>query len=247
MNILITNDDGYRAPGIKILERFISKFGNITIVAPENNQSTTSHSISLNRPLRCKEVSKNIYAVDGLPADCVNFAINSKKIKPKFDLVISGINDGANVGDDINYSGTVGAAREGYLHGINSIADSIGNKKNPKFELCAEVFSIILENIIKRNMKNFFLNINLPNRGLDSLKGIKFTSQGQRAYGHEILSKKDPRGNEYHWIGGTDLSYKSINGSDIDALKSGYVSITPLKTDYTDYEFEEFDIKIEND
>ena len=93
-------------------------------------------------------------------------------------------------------------------------------------------------------MKNFFLNINLPNRGLDSLKGIKFTSQGQRAYGHEILSKKDPRGNEYHWIGGTDLSYKSINGSDIDTLKSGYVSITPLKTDYTDYEFEEFDIKL---
>ena len=129
MNILLTNDDGYRAEGIKILGKHISKFGNVTIVAPENNQSTTSHSISLGKPLRCKKISNNIYSISGLPADCVNFAINSKKINKKFDIVISGINDGANVGDDINYSGTVGAAREGYLHGINSIAVSIVIKK----------------------------------------------------------------------------------------------------------------------
>ena len=126
MNILLTNDDGYRAEGIKILGKYISKFGNVTIVAPENNQSTTSHSISLGKPLRCKKISNNIYSISGLPADCVNFAINSEQINKKFDIVISGINDGANVGDDINYSGTVGAAREGYLHGINSIAVSIG-------------------------------------------------------------------------------------------------------------------------
>ena len=105
MNILLTNDDGYRADGINILKKYLLRFGRVIIVAPENNQSTTSHSISLNRPLRCKKIKKDIYSVSGLPADCVNFAINSDKIHEKFHLVISGINDGANVGDDINYSG----------------------------------------------------------------------------------------------------------------------------------------------
>ncbi|NSW73845.1 5'/3'-nucleotidase SurE [bacterium] len=243
MNILLTNDDGYRAEGIKVLEEYISKYGDVTIVAPENNQSTTSHSISLGKPLRCKRISSNTYSISGLPADCVNFAINSKKINKKFDIVISGINDGANVGDDINYSGTVGAAREGYLHGINSIAVSIGNKKNPKFEPIANLFSKIFYQIISAKIKKFFLNINFPNLKESDIKGIKFTCQGSRTYGHKIITKKDPRGYEYHWIGGNDLSYKSITGSDIDAIKSGFVSITPLKTNYTDHEFPRLNLK----
>jgi len=246
MNILLTNDDGYRADGINILKKYLLRFGRVIIVAPENNQSTTSHSISLNRPLRCKKIKKDIYSVSGLPADCVNFAINSDKIHEKFHLVISGINDGANVGDDINYSGTVGAAREGYLHGINAIAVSIGNKKNPKFDDCANLFSKILDKIIKTKVKNFFLNINFPNLIEEDIKGIKFTKQGQRAYGHRILTKKDPRGYEYHWIGGNDLSYKSKDGSDINALKNGYATITPLTTNYTDNKFKKFNISVDD-
>lgn len=243
MNILLTNDDGYRAQGIKVLEEYISKYGDVTIVAPENNQSTTSHSISLGKPLRCKKISASTYSISGLPADCVNFAINSKKINKKFDIVISGINDGANVGDDINYSGTVGAAREGYLHGINSIAVSIGNKKNPKFESTANLFSKIFNQIINAKIEKFFLNVNFPNLDESDIKGIKFTCQGSRTYGHKIITKKDPRGHEYHWIGGNDLSYKSIEGSDIDAIKSGFVSVTPLKTNYTDVEFPKLNLK----
>ncbi len=243
MNILLTNDDGYRAQGIKVLEEYISKYGDVTIVAPENNQSTTSHSISLGKPLRCKKISASTYSISGLPADCVNFAINSKKINKKFDIVISGINDGANVGDDINYSGTVGAAREGYLHGINSIAVSIVNKKNPKFESTANLFSKIFNQIINAKIEKFFLNFNFPNLDESEIKGIKFTCQGSRTYGHKIITKKDPRGYEYHWIGGNDLSYKSIAGSDIDAIKSGFVSVTPLKTNYTDLEFPRLNLK----
>ena len=242
MEILLTNDDGFNAKGIKILYEDLKKIANVTIVAPEWNQSTTSHSISLNKPLRCKKQGKNIYSVVGVPADCVNFAINSKLIETNFDLVISGINDGANIGDDINYSGTVGAAREGYLHGINSIAISIGNKKNPKFQDCSKFFVYMLEKIIESNKKKFFLNINYPNRRVEDIEGVKFTKQGARAYGHEIVTKTDPRGEEYFWIGGNDLSYKAEDGTDIAALREGYVSVTPLITNYTDNNFKKIEI-----
>tara|TARA_B100000676_G_C17994115_1_gene796717 strand:- start:337 stop:1065 length:729 start_codon:yes stop_codon:yes gene_type:complete len=235
MKILLTNDDGIEAEGLIPLYNVLSEFGSTIIVAPQYNQSTKSHSISLNTPLRCKEVEKDKFALLGLPADCVNFAINSKIGKIPFDLVVSGINDGANIGDDINYSGTVGAAREGFLHGINSIAISIANKKDPKYEDCSIALKQILEKILSLKIKSFFYNINYPNIPIDKIKGIKMTKQGERAYGQKIIPKKDPRGNEYFWIGGSDLTYKAKSGSDIHAIRNGFISITPLITDYTDY------------
>ena len=234
MRILVTNDDGINAEGLKSLYSVLSNFGDTTIVAPENNQSTKSHSISLNTPLRVREVEKNKFALLGLPADCVNFAINSKIGKTPFDLVISGINDGANIGDDINYFGTVAAAREGFLHGVNSIAISIANKKNPKYADCSLAFEKILKKIYALKLKSFFLNINYPNINLNQIKGTKMTKQGSRAYGQRIIPKKDPRGNQYYWIGGSDLTYNAKSGSDIHAIRNQFISITPLLTDYTD-------------
>tara|TARA_B100001175_G_scaffold49170_1_gene38554 strand:+ start:623 stop:1351 length:729 start_codon:yes stop_codon:yes gene_type:complete len=234
MKILLTNDDGIQAKGLIDLYEILSTFGETIIVAPEYNQSTKSHSISLNTPLRVRETQKNKFALLGLPADCVNFAINSKIGKKPFDLVVSGINDGANIGDDINYSGTVAAAREGFLHGVNSIAISIANKKNPKYKECSIYFKAILDKIISIKLKSFFLNINYPNVVNDKIKGIKMTKQGSRAYGQTIVPKKDPRGNQYFWIGGSDLTYKSKAGTDIHAIRNNYISVTPLITDYTD-------------
>ena len=233
MRILLTNDDGIHSDGIYILKEILSQFGETVIVAPSNNQSTKSHAISLNVPLRVKEFGKDQYSLLGLPADCVNFAINSKIGKKKFDLVVSGINNGANLGDDINYSGTIAAAREGFLHGINSIAVSIANKQNPKYLECSIAFKNILTKILKKKLKSYFLNINYPNITPKKMKGIKFTKQGSRAYGQKIIAKKDPRGNEYFWIGGNDLSYKAKAGTDIHAVRNGYISITPLIVDYT--------------
>lgn len=235
MKILLTNDDGVEARGLDELLKILENFGQTTIVAPEFNQSTKSHSISLNTPLRLKKIEKNRYALSGLPADCVNFAINSKIGREPFDLVVSGINDGANIGDDINYSGTVAAAREGFLHGINSIAISIANKKNPKYYDCSIAFKKILEKIYSSKPKPFFLNINYPNLDISEIKGVKMARQGSRAYGQKIVSKRDPRGNQYFWIGGSDLTYNAKSGTDIHAIRNGYISITPLITDYTDY------------
>ena len=234
MKILLTNDDGINAVGLSNLYNLLSYFGDTIIVAPEYNQSTKSHSISLNTPLRVKEVEKNKFALTGLPADCVNFAINSKIGRKAFDLVVSGINDGANIGDDINYSGTVAAAREGYLHGVNSIAISIANKKNPKYKDCCLAFEKILKRIYAIKLKSFFLNINYPNIDISEIKGIKMTKQGARAYGQSIVPKKDPRGNEYYWIGGSDLTYNAKPGTDIFAIRNKFISITPLITNYTD-------------
>ena len=235
MRILLTNDDGIHSDGIYILKEILSQFGETVIVAPSNNQSTKSHAISLNVPLRVKEFGRDQYSVLGLPADCVNFAINSKIGKKKFDLVVSGINNGANMGDDINYSGTVAAAREGFLHGINSIALSIANKKNPKYADCAKSFELILSKIIKKKLSSFFFNINYPNIPSNKIKGVKITKQGARAYGQKIIAKKDPRNNEYFWIGGDDLSYKAKKGTDIYAVRNGFISITPLIVNYTDH------------
>ena len=235
MRILLTNDDGVDSEGIDALYKILSEFGETIIVAPSHNQSTTSHSISLNIPLRVKKIDNNKYSVLGLPADCVNYAINSKMGKKKFDLVVAGINNGANLGDDINYSGTVAAAREGFLHGVNSIAVSIANKQNPKYLECSIAFKNILTKILTKKMKSYFLNINYPNIAPKKMKGIKFTKQGSRAYGQKIIAKKDPRGNEYFWIGGNDLSYKAKKGTDIHAVRNGYISITPLIVDYTKY------------
>lgn len=234
MKILLTNDDGINAEGLLDIYNSLSNFGETVIVAPENNQSTKSHSISLNTPLRVRKLAPNKYALNGLPADCVNFAINSRVGKKPFDLVVSGINDGANIGDDINYSGTVAAAREGYLHGVNSIAVSIANKENPKYKDCSEALEGILKKILKLKLKSYFFNINYPNIPVSEIRGIKMTKQGSRAYGQKIVSRRDPRGNEYFWIGGSHLTYKPENGTDIKAIRNDFISITPLIIKYTD-------------
>ncbi len=237
MVILLSNDDGIFARGLRILYEEIKPMGKIYIVAPDRERSAVSHALSLYRPLRVKEVKKNFFAVDGTPTDCVNLSINGL-LPEKPDIVISGINFGPNLGDDITYSGTVSAAMEGCLLGVPSIAFSLATLDLPAyFRPAARVAKRIMEFFIYTGIpRGTFLNINFPNkRRCSYYKGIKFTRQGKRKYGEAIVEKVDPRGRKYYWIGGKDLGYENIPDSDIVTIEKGYISITPIHLDLTNY------------
>ena len=241
MNILITNDDGINADGLIALKKSLEKVHSVFIVAPLKEQSGSSHSLTMNMPLRVYEYGKNYYAVDGTPTDCIMLAINKIFEKIKFDLLISGINYGANLGDDITYSGTVAGAMEGCLMGIPSIAISldVNFKKRPvyvHYETAVFVLNKIIENGLKFK-KDTFLNINVPDLPIEKIKGIKITRQGKRTYKDVIVENIDPRGEKYFWIAGTPVVLCKDEDTDIYAVENGYVSITPLKMDLTDYEF----------
>ena len=235
MNILISNDDGIEAAGLKSLARAFSKLHKVTIVAPDREQSATSHSLTLQRPLRVKKINSNSYSVDGTPTDCINLAVNGI-LNKKPDLVVSGINHGPNMGDDITYSGTVSAAMEGTLLGIPSIAVSIVARKEFKFNVSAE-FALYLAKIILRKglPPDTLLNVNMPNLPRKLIKGVAVTHQGKRIYEDLVFKKHDPRGAEYYWIGGGDAKWEKSNGTDFEAIEKGMISITPLHLDLTNY------------
>ncbi len=241
MNILITNDDGINSDGLIELKKVLEKKHNIYVAAPLKEQSGSSHSLTMNLPLRIYEYGKNFFAVDGTPTDCIMLAINKIFQDIKFDLLISGINYGANLGDDITYSGTVAGAMEGCLMGIPSIALSldVDFQKRPVYAHY-ETAAKFVDTFIKVNIsfkKDTFLNINVPDKPLDKIKGIKITRQGKRTYKDVIVENTDPRGEKYYWIAGTPVILCKDEDTDIFAVENGYISITPLKMDLTDYDF----------
>jgi 5'-nucleotidase len=234
--ILITNDDGIRAEGLKTLESSLSGLGRIILVAPENEQSATSHAITLDHPLRIKKYSDNTYSVSGTPTDCVLLAIHGI-LDSKPDLVVSGINHGPNMGEDVTYSGTVAAAIEGNILGIDSIALSITSWEPDSFTAAGNISRYLVSRMLDRQGSGdpFLWNVNIPPLAEDELKGLRVTRLGSRVYNDSIVKKTDPRGKDYFWIGGGEPGWNSDEKSDFTAVSNGCVSVTPLKVDMTDY------------
>jgi len=235
--ILISNDDGINSEGIHKLHETLKKLGEVYIVAPDRDQSAVSHSLSLFRPLRLDRITEYVYSVDGTPTDCVNLAINGILRDKKPDLVVSGINKGENLGDDITYSGTVSAAMEGTLLGIPSIAISLVGRGDFNFDLASYHSELIARYVLQNGLPHdTLLNVNIPHATAEEIKGIMITRQGKRLYDEPIVEKVDPRGKKYYWIGGDELEFLDIESSDLVAVKAGYVSVTPIGLDLTKYD-----------
>jgi 5'-nucleotidase len=232
--ILVSNDDGVHASGLKKLVGSLRGLGRVVVVAPDQERSAASHSITLHRPLRVERVRRDVYSVDGTPTDCIMLAIH-EILDGTPDLVVSGINHGANLGDDIHYSGTVSAAYEGGIMGIPSMAVSLVGRGKLKLAKAGEVAALIAERVLKDGLpRGVILNVNVPNIPGRDVKGITFTKQGKRNYGGVIVEKEDPRGRKYYWIGGDEQGFEDIPGSDCNAVLDGFVSVTPLRVNLTD-------------
>lgn len=235
LNILVTNDDGIHSEGLIALEEAMSKLGTVYVVAPDRERSAAGHSLTLHHPLRLEEISLNRYSLDGTPTDCVNLAVNGLlDVRP--DIVVSGINKGANLGDDITYSGTVAAAMEGTLLNIPSIAVSLDSRSDFNFDAAADSAAKIVKIVMLNGMPvDTLININVPNLPGNELKGWKVTRQGKRIYGDAVIEKTDPRGRKYFWIGGDNLGFEHRDDSDFEAISKGFISITPLHLDLTNH------------
>jgi 5'/3'-nucleotidase len=233
--ILLSNDDGIQSEGLLALEEKLRGVGEIYTVAPDRAQSSMSHALTLHRPLRVNEIGHHRLAVDGTPVDCVKLALTGLlPVRP--DWVISGINKGPNLGDDIIYSGTVSAAIEGALLGIPAIAVSLVTFKDFDFRGAAEFTAHLVQRIAEREIPpKTLLNVNVPPLSKDSLKGWRVTRMGKRHYSETIVERVDPRGGKYYWIGGDDLGFANEDGTDCKTVQDGYVSVTPLQVDLTDY------------
>lgn len=244
MKILVSNDDGIYAPGIAALFNELKKIGSVTAVAPLEEKSTTGHSLTLHKPLRIHAIRKNFYGVSGSPADCIYVGIR-EILKGEPDLVVSGINRGANLGQDIYYSGTVSAAREASILGIPSIAVSlvINYKKNPaEDDMHYADAAKVVRNLIKKHQLHklpyhTLLNINVPDLKQSKIKGFKYCRQGFRKYGGPIIKRKDHRGREYYWVGGQYLGFKDEPGTDCYWSSREWATITPVQLDATDGKF----------
>lgn len=230
--ILVTNDDGIHSPGLKALAEALKETGEVSVVAPDRERSAAGHSLTLHKPLRATEVAPGWYAVDGTPTDCVTLGVMGM-LKEKPNLVVSGINLGANLGDDITYSGTVSAAVEGTLLGIPSIAISAVEPMRQDLDgagLFAARLSVL---VLERGLpQDTLLNVNVP---AGELKGVAITRQGKRSYNEVIVEKVDPRGKTYYWIGGGEPTWELLGGTDYEAITEGKISVTPLHLDLTNY------------
>lgn len=236
MKILVTNDDGIHAPGINALIKALEEIAEVAVVAPDRERSAVSHALTLHHPLRAINVAPNRFSVDGTPTDCVNLGIHSL-IDFHPDLVVSGINRGANIGDDVTYSGTVAAALEATLMGIPAFAISLVTKDDDADYTAAAAFAATLAPIIVAGglPQDTFLNVNVPSIGDPlNLKPL-VTRQGKRCYEGTIVDKVDPRGRSYYWIGTADLEFHDVEGTDYAAIRRGHISITPLHPDMTNH------------
>lgn len=236
MKILVTNDDGIGAPGIKALAEALTELGDVTVVAPDRERSAAGHSLTLHSPLRVFELHKGWFAVDGTPTDCVNMGIHSLLDSPP-DLVVSGINHGGNMGDDITYSGTVAAAMEANLMGIPALAVSLATYGHSEhFTDAAKVAVQVARMLIQQGLPaDTFLNLNVPNLPFSEIKAPLITRQGKRSFVGKIVDKTDPRGRKYYWIGSEEPSFSDEEGTDYDAVGKGHPSLTPLHLDLTNH------------
>lgn len=233
MKILLSNDDGYSAPGLITLAEHISKIADITVVAPESNRSGASNSLTLDRPLSVQQASNGFYYVNGTPTDCVHVAL-SGLMDTMPDMVISGINDGANMGDDTLYSGTVAAATEGHLLGIPSIAFSMSQHNSTYFETAAKIAVELVEEYKNNPFEaSTLLNVNVPDIPFDQLKGKVITRLGKRHKAEPVIKLKSPRGETLYWIGAAGEPNDGGEGTDFYAITQNKVSITPLHVDLT--------------
>ena len=236
-HIMLTNDDGVHAPGLKMLFQQSLDLGKTVIVAPEHDNSAASHSLTMSRPLRVREIAENIYTINGTPTDCVTIGIG-KILPQKPDLVISGINPGPNLGDDVSYSGTVSAAIESTMLGIPSIAVSLAAESEPLHYGTAAAFVARLAKIIleKGLPKDTLLNVNVPNTASERIEGAAFTRRGRRLYDDAIKETFDPWGRKHYWIGGGTPSFDAGEDTDSAAISVNKISITPMHLDPTNYE-----------
>ena len=236
MNILISNDDGVLAQGLGILAEACSTLGKVTVVAPDREQSGTSHSLTLHRPLRATRRTDGAYQVDGTPTDCVLLALGAL-MPDKPDFVISGVNHGPNMGEDVLYSGTVAAAMEGLAAGIPSVAVSFGSFDLEHLESYRSRLQRLLADVLAVSdfPKETLLNVNLPPVPAEQVKGVKVTHLGSRVFHEEIARMKDPWGRDIYWIGGGHVTWSGGADSDFQAVRDGYISVTPLHVDMTNY------------
>jgi len=236
MNILVTNDDGVHAPALTALRAALSDLGRVTIVVPDRDQSATSHSLTLHRPLRIHRHGDERFSVDGTPTDCVLIAFNGL-LDQRPDVVVSGINHGPNMGEDVFYSGTVAAAIEGAMQGVPAIAASLVTRDTADFSAPAGFVARLTAEVMRRHLGGKrVLNVNLPHRPWSEVRGVLSTRLGTRVYSDTLIAKTDPRGRAYYWIGGQDPVWEAGEGTDVHAVREGYVSVTPLSLDLTDAE-----------
>ncbi|MGK5084073.1 5'/3'-nucleotidase SurE [Bdellovibrionota bacterium FG-1] len=241
MRILISNDDGVHAIGLKILQKELKKLGDVWVVAPLEEKSTTGHSLTIHKPLRLIEMGPRFFGVSGSPADCVYLGIR-QVIGQMPDLVVSGPNRGANLGQDVYYSGTVSAAREACILGIPALGVSLAidfakprAEKELHYASAARMALKIIRAMNGREIpKHTLLNLNVPDVPISKIKGLKMTKQGFRFYSGSVLRRKDHRGKDYFWVGGQYQGFKNEDGTDCQAVAQGYASLTPLKLDSTD-------------
>ena len=234
MLILLTNDDGIHSAGLQALASELQTFGRIVTVAPDRERSAVGHALTLHAPLRAEEITKDHWAVSGTPTDAVSLGICSL-LKEKPALVISGINKGGNMGDDLTYSGTVAAAMEATLMGVPAIAVSLAAQsfKFDDFADAAKIAKQLATTVLEHGLPaDTFLNINVPDR---KPLGIRLTRQGKRIYEDAVVENRDPRGRTYYWIGAGELGFQDMEGTDFHAVQNGYVSVTPLHLDLTNY------------
>lgn len=235
MLILLSNDDGIDSEGLLALREAIAPGNEVWVVAPEAERTCIGHAITLHKPLRIKDLGDRIFSTNGTPADSVLLALRVV-LRRKPDLVISGINKGPNMGQDVSYSGTVAAAKEGAFVGIASLAVSLNGRTDFLFrDACRSVLDIVSKIGAAGLPTHTLLNVNIPNIPYEAIKGLMVTGLGKRIYNGNIIARTDPRGGTYYWIAGDGESFESIEGTDLQAVDQGYLSVTPLHWDLTAY------------
>ena len=235
MRILLSNDDGYFAPGLAVLAEQLREFGELTVVAPERDRSGASNSLTLDRPLTVRRAANGFYHVNGTPTDCVHLAVTGF-LEHQPDLVVSGINYGANMGDDTIYSGTVAAATEGFLLGIPSIAVSLTSKSGKHFATASRIAAQLVARLQRAPIgQPVLLNVNVPDLPEGELRGIEVTRLGRRHKAEGVVKSTTPRGETVYWIGAAGGAQDAGPGTDFHAISSGRVSVTPLQVDLTQH------------
>jgi 5'-nucleotidase len=235
MRILVSNDDGIMAPGIQALIKAMEPFGEVYVIAPDRNRSGASNSLTLTSPLRVKKVDSNRYCIEGTPTDCVHLGVTGF-FEEKMDIVVSGMNHGGNLGDDILYSGTVAAAMEGRNLGLPAMSFSMVGDDIQYFETGAHIAKKLLSEVIKQTIPSqTILNVNIPDLPIDKIKGIQITRLGKRHAASPVIKSIDPRGKPIYWIGPPGNEADGGVGTDFYAVNNGFVSVTPLHLDLTNY------------
>ncbi|OQW33765.1 MAG: 5'/3'-nucleotidase SurE [Nitrospira sp. SG-bin1] len=233
MRILVTNDDGIHSPGITALAKALAAIGEVWIVAPDRERTAVGHGVTLHKPLRIHQVGPRTYAVNGTPVDCVNLALLKVMPKPPA-IVVSGINKGVNLGDDVMYSGTVSAAMEGTILGVPSVAVSQEGLDAFRFDVGAAYAVRVVRLVLAQGLpEETLLNVNIPNRFRHGIKGVRVTCLSRRRFHNPIIEKLDPHGRKYYWIAGERISWSRSKDADHEAIEEGFVSITPVRLDST--------------